>query len=120
MVATLGAGRTLQHSNRSARRHVPIGSENDTGVEVIMDMGKDIFAEQSYGKAALKKLAPIPENFRLYKAGWLGTKPEEWSVMEVTGAVFEIAKRGPNKGKRCILVKGTKRTAFVTREEMRA
>lgn len=85
-----------------------------------MDMGHDVFAEQSFGKVALQKMAPVPENFRLYCAGWLGDKPESWDVMEVTGAEFRIAKRGPNKGKLSILVPGTKRTVYVTRAEMKA
>lgn len=39
--------------------------------------------------------------------------------MKVTGAEFREAKTGPNKGMRSVLVKGTKRTAFVTVDEMR-
>lgn len=85
-----------------------------------MDFEHDVFSEQSYGKAALKKLAPLPENFRLYSAGWLGKKPEDWSVMEVTGAQFRVAKRGPNKGKLSMIIPGTKRTVFVTSDEMKA
>ncbi len=77
-------------------------------------------APRHYGKAALKKLAPLPENFRLYSAGWLGKKPEEWSVMEVTGAQFRVAKSGPNKGKLSMIIPGTKRTVFVTSDEMKA
>lgn len=30
-----------------------------------MDMTEDVFADQSYGKAALQKLAPTDPNFRL-------------------------------------------------------
>lgn len=85
-----------------------------------MDMQKDIFAEQSYGKIALQKLGPVPENFRLFEAGWLGKRPEEFHVMKVAGAEFRMAKSGPNKGKLSILVKGTQRSAFVTKEEMQA
>lgn len=85
-----------------------------------MDMEIDEFATHSFGKAALKKLAPVSENFRLYTAGWLGNKPEEMTVMQVTGAEFRRAKSGPNKGKLSILVRGTKRSAFVTRDEIRA
>lgn len=84
------------------------------------NMEKDIFAEQPYGKAALKKLAPIAENFRLYQAGWLGDKPENMDVMKVTGAEFRIAKTGKYAGKLSIIVKGTDRTAYVTKEEIRA
>lgn len=85
-----------------------------------MDMRKDVMATESYGKAALQKLAPTPENFRLYEAGWLGNKPSEWTVMKVTGAEFREAKTGPNKGKLSVMVKDSKRTAYVTSEEMKA
>lgn len=85
-----------------------------------MDMDEDVFAEQSYGKAALQKMAPVPEGFRLYSAGWLGDKPADWTVMEVTGAQFRVAKSGPNKGKLSIMVPGTKRTVYVTETEMKA
>ena len=85
-----------------------------------MDMQKDMMAEHGYGKAALQKLAPTPENFRLYQAEWLGDKPSEWTVMKVTGAEFRAAKTGPNKGKLSVMVEGSKRTAFVTEAEMRA
>lgn len=85
-----------------------------------MDMGKDIFADCSYGQVALKKLAPVPETFRLFSAGWLGEKPKDWDVMKVTGADFRVAKTGPNKGKLSIRVKGSERSAFVFRAEMQA
>lgn len=85
--------------------------------EKPMDMTKDIFADQSYGKVALQKVAPTEPNFRLYKAGWLG-KVNSREVMEVTGAVFRQATRGPNKGKLSIMVPGTTRTVHVTAAEM--
>lgn len=85
-----------------------------------MDMQKDLMAEHGYGKAALQKLSPTPENFRLYLAEWLGDKPSEWTVMKVTGAEFRVAKSGPNKGKLSIMVDGSKRTVFVTKAEMLA
>lgn len=85
-----------------------------------MDMTTDVFAEQSYGKAALKKLAPVPENFRLYEAGWLGKKPKDWKTMKVSGAEFRTAKTGKNAGKLSILVKGSVRSVIVTKDEMRA
>lgn len=85
-----------------------------------MDMGKDIFAEQTYGQVALKKLAPVPDTFRLFSAGWLGEKPKDWNTMKVTGADFRVAKAGPNRGKLSIMVKGSTRSAFVTRSEMQA
>lgn len=83
-------------------------------------LNDDLFAETSFGKVALRKLAPVSENFRLYAAGWLGSKPEEFSIMKVTGAEFRIARSGKNAGKFSILVKGTIRNAFVTAEEMNA
>jgi len=84
----------------------------------FFDMTTDIFAATSYGQAALKKLAPVDENFRLYEAGWLGEKPADWTVMKVVGATFRAAKTGPNKGKLVVMVKGSKRTAYVTKDEM--
>lgn len=84
-----------------------------------MDLREDIFAPHPYGKAALKKLGPVPENFRLYEAGWLGDRPQDADVMEVRGAEFREAKSGPNKGKLSIMVKDTKRTVYVTRAEMK-
>lgn len=83
-------------------------------------MNIDLFAETRYGQVALKKLAPVPENFRLYSAGWLGDKPKDWDVMEVKGAEFRVAKRGPPKGTLSIEIKGSKRTTYVTKAEMQA
>ncbi|MDD5056505.1 MAG: hypothetical protein PHQ60_01930 [Sideroxydans sp.] len=85
-----------------------------------MSMEKDVFAETDYGKVALKKLSPVPENFRLYAAGWLGAQPKDWTVMKVTGAEFRAALSGKNKGKLSILIPGTVRHALVTAEEMKS
>lgn len=82
-----------------------------------MNMERDIFAEQPYGKVALKKLGNVSENFRLYAAGWLGDGKER-EVMEIHGAEFRRAKTGKNKGLLSIMVKGTKRTVYVTKQEM--
>lgn len=84
------------------------------------DMTVDHFAEHSFGKAALYKLGKVPENFRLYKAGWLGKRPEEFTVMEVKGAEFRQAKKGKNAGQMTVMVPGTQRTVFVTKDEMKA
>ena len=84
------------------------------------NMEIDFFAKHSYGKLALQRMAPISENFRLYEAGWLGKKPEDWNVMKVTGAVFRKAKTGPHKGKLSIMIKDTQRNVHLTREEMQA
>lgn len=40
--------------------------------------------------------------------------------MKVTGAEFREAKTGPNKGKLAVIVKDSKRVAYVTSEEMKA
>jgi hypothetical protein len=78
---------------------------------------KDIFAETTFGKLALAKIKPTEPNFRLYSAGWLGKHPN-YDVMEVKGAVFRAAARGPRKGKLCIPIPGTERVAYVTKEEI--
>lgn len=82
-----------------------------------MDMTVDVFAEYSYGKAALNKIASTDKNFRLYYAGWLGDGLER-EVMKVTGAVFRHCTRGPNKGLLSIKVPDTSRTVYVTAQEM--
>lgn len=86
----------------------------------MTDMSKDIFATCSYGQVALRKLAPVPGNFRLFFAGWLETKSEHWQTMKVTGAEFREAKSGPNKGKLSIKVPGSERSVYVTKDEMAA
>jgi len=48
---------------------------------------KDIFADQSYGKAALAKIKNKDKNFKLYKVSWINT-----NTMKVTGAVFNNNK----------------------------
>jgi len=82
-------------------------------------MTEDIFAQQAFGKAAIKKLGAVPENFRLYRAGWMGKHPH-YDAMEVAGAEFRVAKRGSNAGKLSIKISGTDRVVQVTREEIRA
>lgn len=85
-----------------------------------MDMEQDVFAQFSSGKIALTKFAPVSADFRLFESEWLGDKPENWGVMKITGADFHVAKTGKDAGKRTILVKGTKRSVFVTRKEIQA
>lgn len=86
-----------------------------------MDMREDIYGEMPFGRIALAKLKPTSPNFRLFSAGWVEKgPPETWEVMAVTGAEFREAKSGPNRGKLCIMVKGTKRTVRVHRREMSA
>jgi hypothetical protein len=81
------------------------------------DMTTDIFANTTYGLIALEKLGVVPDNFRLYEAGWLGDGGER-KVMRVTGAEFRKAKSGPNKGKLSVMIPKTKQSAYVTAEEM--
>lgn len=84
----------------------------------MADMTEDIFAAHPYGKAALRKMAPVPANFRLYSVGWLEEHPKDFNTMKVTGAEFRVAKTGINKGKLSILVENTKRTVYVTKDEI--
>lgn len=83
------------------------------------DMRHDCFAEYTFGKLALQKIGSTDENFRLYKAGWLG-KGLERDVMEVTGAVFRESMKGPTEGQLNIKVIGTDKKVRVTAAEMDA
>lgn len=82
------------------------------------DMSKDVFADTPIGRLALQKLAPVPPNFRLYKAAWMGRATERM-VMKLTGAEFRVAKSGPNKGVLSVIVKGTQRVTCCTADELR-
>jgi hypothetical protein len=84
-----------------------------------LDMRDDLFAEFTFGKVALQKIAPASSGFRLYLAGFVGDKtaPE---VMKVSGAIFREPLRGPNKGMLSIRVPKTSRTAYVTAAEIAA
>lgn len=81
------------------------------------DMTTDVFAQQTYGQIALQKMQPLPENFRLFKAGWLGDGTAR-EVMKVTGGEYRVAKSGKNKGLLSVLFKGTEKYCFVTWDEM--
>lgn len=87
-----------------------------------MDMQADLFAEFPFGQIALEKIKPVNPNFRLFSAAWIktGGGPETWEVMEVSGAEFRAATRGPNTGKLSIMVPNTKRTVHVHKSEIRA
>jgi hypothetical protein len=85
----------------------------------MTDMTEKIFEVLPYGKAALKKMGDVPENFRLYSAELKGKHPN-YHGMKIEGAEFRQAKTGKNKGKLSILIKGTKRSAYVTTDEIRA
>lgn len=83
------------------------------------DMTIDFFARYPFGKIALEKISKlkkngIPDNFRLFEAGWVGNT----SVMRVTGAEFRVARTGPNKGKLAVMIPKTKQTVYVTAEEI--
>lgn len=84
-------------------------------------MTKDVFAQYAYGKIAIDKISKLPgglpDNFRLFEAGWLGNIGQ---VMRVTGAQFRVAKTGPHKGKLAVMIPKTKQTAYVTAEEIKA
>lgn len=82
-----------------------------------MDMKIDPFADLTFGKLALKKIASADLNFRLYKAGWLGDGSKR-EIMSVTGAVFREALSGPNKGQLCIMVPSTSSTVHISAQEM--
>ena len=41
------------------------------------NMDEKVFESQPFGKAALKKVKNITENFRLFQAGWIGD--EKWT-----------------------------------------
>lgn len=62
---------------------------------------------------ALKKLAPVPANFRCFLYERLGEGKN--SVLQITGAEFREAKSGPYKGKLRIEIKGTRRSCFLTK-----
>lgn len=81
-----------------------------------------VFEKHTFGKIAIQKIGAVDPNFILYEAGWLDTggHPSTWDVMEVKGSVFREAKKGKRKGELCIMVPGTKRTAYVTKSEIRA
>lgn len=74
-----------------------------------------IYADYPFGKAALARLAPLPENFVLCEAELLG----EGNGMKVTGAVYRAAKSGPNKGKLTIKVPGTQQVVYLSVEEIK-
>jgi len=80
----------------------------------------DIMGDTPFGRAALRKFGPVPKNFRIYAAGWIGKRPEDWKTMKVTGAEFRHAKRGERAGELCIPIPGTVRHTVVTKEEIAA
>ena len=78
-----------------------------------MDMQTNVFSQYTFGKAALQKLSPVHDDFRLFCAGWVGDDKKN-DIMKITGAVFRAAKSGKNKGKLSIMIADTKKTVYVT------
>lgn len=81
----------------------------------------DIMGQQPYGRLALSRMHadnPLPENFMLYSAGWKGKHPN-YEAMQVTGAQFRPVQRGPHKGELTMIVSHTKRTIYLTPDEVR-
>lgn len=70
------------------------------------------FDDTGFGKAALKKMGKVPENFHLYSSERVS------GGMRVVGAEFRKAKTGKNKGELCIKIKGTDRDMFVSPGEI--
>lgn len=81
-----------------------------------MNMDERIFEDSPFGRAALKKLGPVPDSFRLYSAGWVGDFPNAHG-MQVTGAEFERMKRKTTHGKK---VRDTDRSVYVSKAEIQA
>jgi hypothetical protein len=87
----------------------------------------DPFGKEVFGKIALEKMRKqvgvevLHPDFRIYEAGWLEAGlPCTWDTMELKGAKFRVATKGPRKGLLCIMVPGTKLTAYVTKSEIQA
>jgi hypothetical protein len=85
-----------------------------------MTVQDDMMRDYQPSLAAAKKLGGVPDSFAFFAFEWLGDRPEEWTVMKCSGAVFREAKSGPRKGERCIKVAGTERKVFVTDAEIKA
>lgn len=81
-------------------------------------MKDDPMGNTSYGRAAKEKMGDLPENFRIYGAGWLGDDPKHWDTMHVVGAEFREAKSGKNKGRLTIMIPGTKREVWINKQDI--
>lgn len=75
--------------------------------------------QTSYGKAALKKMGEVPENFFIYKAEWLEDHLKDFDTMKVTGAVLRKPIWGAKKDEFCIPIEGTERTVYVNKSDMK-
>lgn len=80
----------------------------------------DAFGGTAIERAMINKIGKVPDNFRVYSAGWIGRTPADWKTMSITGALFEPITRGPRKGRMLNPIAGTKQTVSVTREELKA
>lgn len=80
----------------------------------------DAFGGTAIERAMINKIGKVPDNFRVYSAGWIGKTPKDWVTMSITGALFEPMARGPRKGRMIKMVAGTKQTVVVSREELSA
>ncbi|RGE41362.1 hypothetical protein DZC30_18815 [Comamonas testosteroni] len=85
-----------------------------------MSMDAKIYENYVFGKLALKQLGTVSENFRLFEARMSPQAPQEWTEMVVTGAEFDRATSGENKGKLMDLIHGTERTVRVSRKDIQA
>lgn len=99
---------------------VPDAAFSATPSHLSRDAADDIMGNTNFGRAALRKLGPVPANFRIYSAGWIEKQAKDWRSMKVAGAEFRVAKRGKNVGKLVVLLPGTVRTVVVTKEEIQA
>lgn len=83
-----------------------------------MTFASNMMGDYPPSLAAAKQLAPLAEGFVFFSFEWLGRHPDDWHVMRCDGAVLREAKSGPRKGQRVIPVRGTERSAYITREEI--
>lgn len=79
----------------------------------------DAFGGTAIERAMINKIGKMPDNFRVYCAGWIGKTPADWKTMSVAGALFEPITRGKRKGRMLKMIVGTKRSVTVTREEIK-
>ncbi|TJY57207.1 hypothetical protein E4T66_17515 [Sinimarinibacterium sp. CAU 1509] len=84
-----------------------------------MEMHDEMMLDYPPSLAAAKQLGEVPAGFAFFEFECLGDRPEEFTVMKVTGAVFREAKTGKNKGRRTVAIPGTERTVYVTAEAIR-
>lgn len=77
-----------------------------------MDMKNKFFEGTEFGQEALRMLGPVPENFRLFSAGWaeVSNDPKDWKTFKVTGAEFTKAGK---------LIPGTKRSVKITKARLK-